>query len=420
MKRAPFILLLVAAALFVAGLLHLFHLRFEAGDVYPPYSSLRADPLGTKALFESVDRLLPVRRHFQSPNRLGDGRDTTLLVLGLSPLELRSDPEELKQLESFVADGGRLVIALVPQSQRPVPRWSSLEERSSGTNNPASTNKISKARRPARKSPFDDEEIGRRFHDIDLGEHWKFTLDYGPARRDEHGVIEPVEVNRRTDAPLPETLEWHSVAFFSKPDKPWRAIYAREKDRAVVMQRSLGRGTIVLLTDSYPFSNESLREQNHAGLLAWIVGPNRQVIFNETHLGVQEDPGIAALARKYRLGGVCVALVVLAGLFIWKNAVPFMLPPAEQIALERGDEVAGKESAAGFVNLLRRNLRASEVLETCFTEWKRSCGRAVPPAKFEQIQAIMAAEASQPARARNPVVVYQKCCEILARVKRET
>ena len=34
------------------GLLHLFALRFAQGDVYPPYSSLRSDPLGKKALYE--------------------------------------------------------------------------------------------------------------------------------------------------------------------------------------------------------------------------------------------------------------------------------------------------------------------------------------------------------------------------------
>ena len=28
----------------------------ETGDVYPPYSSLRTDPLGAKALYESLER----------------------------------------------------------------------------------------------------------------------------------------------------------------------------------------------------------------------------------------------------------------------------------------------------------------------------------------------------------------------------
>ena len=36
---------------------HLFQLRFEQGDIYPAYSSLRADPLGTKVFYESLETL---------------------------------------------------------------------------------------------------------------------------------------------------------------------------------------------------------------------------------------------------------------------------------------------------------------------------------------------------------------------------
>ncbi len=48
---------LLLGGLFVTGLIQLILLRFESGDVYPPYSSLRADPLGCKALYESLGRV---------------------------------------------------------------------------------------------------------------------------------------------------------------------------------------------------------------------------------------------------------------------------------------------------------------------------------------------------------------------------
>ena len=41
MNKGAAILMVLLALLFSAGLMHLFNLRFEAGDVYPPYSSLR-------------------------------------------------------------------------------------------------------------------------------------------------------------------------------------------------------------------------------------------------------------------------------------------------------------------------------------------------------------------------------------------
>src|SRR5262245_53572895 len=118
-KTLPAILLALLLAGFIGGLVHLFHLRFEAGDNYPPYSSLRADPLGAKALYESLDRIVSVRRHLQSLSKLGEGRDTTLLWLGDDAKDLRFLPAEFKDLETFVRTGGRLVIGLVPMVDRP-------------------------------------------------------------------------------------------------------------------------------------------------------------------------------------------------------------------------------------------------------------------------------------------------------------
>ena len=119
MKKLHLVLLVVALAGFVYGLLHLFRLRFEAGDSYPEYSSLRADPLGSKALYESLGSLLSARRHFRSLARLGDGPGTTVLLLGL-PAEAQLAPGDFKALETFARNGGRVVISLFPSFQ---PRW---------------------------------------------------------------------------------------------------------------------------------------------------------------------------------------------------------------------------------------------------------------------------------------------------------
>ena len=46
--------LILLIGLFCLLLVNLFLLRFRAGDIYPPYSSLRSDPLGTKALVKAL------------------------------------------------------------------------------------------------------------------------------------------------------------------------------------------------------------------------------------------------------------------------------------------------------------------------------------------------------------------------------
>ena len=75
MLRKPLLTLLLALLLavgFCSGLARLFTLRYESGDVYPPYSTLRADPLGAKGIYEAVGQLRGVetRRNFQPLKKL--------------------------------------------------------------------------------------------------------------------------------------------------------------------------------------------------------------------------------------------------------------------------------------------------------------------------------------------------------------
>ena len=112
--------LLLCAAVVVVTLVALLKLRFEAGDVYPPYSTLRADPLGAMALYESLQRLpgISVRRDFQATNRLPGGWDTTYLQLAGEISLWRKLPEDVVQaIERFMIEGGRLVILLSPQTR---------------------------------------------------------------------------------------------------------------------------------------------------------------------------------------------------------------------------------------------------------------------------------------------------------------
>ena len=170
---------------------------------------------------------------------------------------------------------------------------------------------------------------------------------------------------------------------------------------------------MVLATDSYFLSNEALRKDRHAELLAWLVGPARQVVFDEAHFGIVDTSGVASLMRKYRLHGLAVGLLLLAGLFLWQNASELRpaAPPDETAA----GYVAGKEAAAGFVNLLRRNIPPRDVLKTCFAEWKKSFTHGARPsaARIVQAEALLEADSALPQRQRNPVGTYQELCCIL-------
>jgi hypothetical protein len=150
----------------------------------------------------------------------------------------------------------------------------------------------------------------------------------------------------------------------------------------------------------------------HADLLAWLVGANRNAVFDEAHFGIVETSGVTTLMRKYRLHGVAAGLLLLAGLFIWKNSTSLAPPRAEE---KNPAFVPGKDAASGFVNLLRRSLAPRDLLATCFAEWKKSAAPSgkFPPAKLQKAEAVFAAEQARPDRERNPLAAYQNISHAL-------
>ncbi len=112
--------LLIAAA-GLAGIALLFELRFAAGDVYPRYSSLRSDPVGVRALYESLARLpgLTVGRSFVPIERRRDVH-ATVFYLGAGLGDLAAEKSDLRlQLEKTAARGNYVVVSLAPFSRNP-------------------------------------------------------------------------------------------------------------------------------------------------------------------------------------------------------------------------------------------------------------------------------------------------------------
>jgi hypothetical protein len=379
MKRSALILSLVAIAGFVFGIVQLFNLRFEAGDVYPKYSSFRADPLGSKALYESLESLLPTSRHVERWSRLPDGRGTTLLYLGADPDELKFPRHQWQSLETFVSSGGRLVISLVTQYKK------------RGT--------------PPTAQP--EEKL------IEAGQRWGFEVKHARLPKEDERYQHATARRRENDPSLPAELVWHNAIYFDDPGPEWKSVYVISNDLPVLIERDFGGGQIILCSDPYPFSNEALLAERQVGLLSWLIGPSHYIIFDETHLGVREEPGLATLLRRYRLHGLTVALLFLALLLIWKNADRF-IPPIDTQSNARAAAVAGRSSAFGFVNLLRRNIARNELIGVCIDQWKRSNAKRVSRQRLERIQSVIDAENKLPAGQRDPVRIYRSISEILS------
>ena len=417
-KSVPFFILLGCAALFVFGLVALFQLRFESGDVYPPYSSLRADPLGTMAFYESLGTVpgITARRDFTTANRLPEEPGTVYLHLAADRYEFEWVPPELfRELKNFLGRGGRLVIAYFPQTEMAAPNYFDAEVVTNAVKSAAPKSKDDKMvpppkpsqKKKKKKNPFAEADVA-------LDEAWNFHAGF-ETLFPEGESYQPVLVLNRTELPLPPKLGWHSGMIFTNCDPLWRTIYARGTN-AVVMERKFGKGSVVLATDSYFISNEAMAKDRHADLLAWLVGANKNVVFDEAHLGITETSGVAALMWKYRLHGLVAGLLLLAGLFIWKNSTS-LVPPLADEAPEKF--VAGKDAASGFANLLRRSIAPRDLLATGFAEWKKSnvTGGTVSAARRLAAENILQAENALPEKQRNPLAAYRKISETLRNQK---
>jgi Domain of unknown function (DUF4350) len=408
-KHLPILILLGCAMIFAFGIVQLVQLRFARGDVYPAYSSLRADPLGAMAFYESLEKIpgLSVRRDFSESNVLPEKPRTVYLHLAGSPDEWDWVPKDLfREIQDFLARGDRLVITFFPQTSA----FDFGENSEDKTNSVESSDQKLKTKKAFPKKDKDKSMRDEDKWGVDLGERWGVHTDFQELAQNGDSYA-PARVVNKTDLPLPKSLDWHSGLVFTNLDDAWKVVYARGTN-AVVIERRFDRGSVVMATDSYFASNEAMARNRHADLLAWLIGANTNIVFDEAHFGIVKTSGVAMLMRKYRLGGLVFGLMLLAGLFIWKNSAS-LVPP--QVDKEKDQFVAGKDSAGGFVNLLRRSIAPRDLLTTCFAEWKKSIAPSgkCSTARLQQAEAVFTAENSLPNKDRNPIAAYQKISETL-------
>ena len=378
--------LFAVAVVFAVGLTRLFTLRFAGGEIYPPGSSRRADPRGTRAFHDSL-ALLPgfrVTRNYERLRRtVPDPAGHTLILAGYEPELLVSPiPKTVAHdLDEFARAGGRVVLALTFGHAGAV------------------TNSWTGARQTLRRAGKESIESEQ------LSTLWGFQLS-----RHIGGTGGAILTSTNSD--LPAHLPWPGSRQFTSATDPWKILYTRDGE-AVIIERSLGRGSLVLLADDFLLSNEALRNQRKAALLAWLLGPNKRVIFDEAHLGLEHSPGLASLIRRYQLGGAAMGLLLLAALYVWQQTQTFNPPPTANSNDFPPDVVPGRSAATGFHNLLRRSVSVQQLIPTLFERWKETSGRRVHPRLLAEAVDLVNLESARPPNQRQPVTTYQKLVSLL-------
>jgi hypothetical protein len=341
-------------ALFLAGAWEVMIAPLTTGDVYPPYSTLRTDPLGAKALFESLSEqpALDVARLYKARSPLPS--ETSLLILGVNSSGWGAAPKTVfDDYEALLKRGGRIVIAFLP------------------TNAPETT--------PLTQA---------------LEEHWHIRPRYRKS----------TEQAKRDAGAIPR-----ESALYFEPGKEWRVLREREGNPTIV-ERDVSGGTLVLVGDSFPLSNQGLSEETDGALIARLVGPSRRILFDENQFGVSETGSVAVLIRKYHLEPALAVLLVVAGLFVWRNASTF-LPPRDD---QRSSRVSGRDSQEGLASLLRRNVPEDQLLLACWKEWSRSASRRDSQRGRAE---LVLREIGHETRKSDPVAGYRGACRILMEKK---
>lgn len=376
MKNAPkhFVVVLLSAILAIASalaIIALFLMRFHAGDVYPHHSTLRADPLGTRVLFESIREsgLATVSRNTRHIQDINLTSDTTLFFLGdqypISDAEETLPKDLANDLFHFVHDGGRLVVTL-----HPFFRIGSEEDAND-------TNTTAKVETEDRDSPCEsckkcDSGHAEATPDTDSPvinvTAWFGTEAF--ARPDATPGMTATQTMAYAHSGLPETLPANTSLCFTNLASAWHVVYANH-GQPVVMERPVGKGSMVLSTLSYVVSNEALRDDPYPQFLTWLMDNHARAIFDEVHLGITESPGVASLLRRYRLFGVLAACIGVALLWVWQQALP-LVPPRPTVTSNAIDSSTERDSMAGYVNLLRRSIPQRKILPVCVDAWRES------------------------------------------------
>ena len=221
-------------------------------------------------------------------------------------------------------------------------------------------------KKPSHHGEDDADEEQPFVEFAEVARRWGFTFGYAKG---EPGMAQKQRALRAAgEEALEAEISWHGALCFHDLKPHWKVLYTCQGE-PVVIERRYGSGSILLAADSFFVSNEALRRERSPQFLARLFAGPRDLVFDEEHHGVREQPGIASLARKYRLQGVIAGLGLLALLFVWQNAVRF-IPAAAAGAEEQ--PVLGREAAQGMVNLLRRSIAPRDLLALCADEWRES------------------------------------------------
>ena len=304
--------------LFVFSTYKILNRRVKKGDVYTQqYSSLRYDPMGTSIFFNSLQKMgFQVERLKEDhmPNNL-DPQHTIMFIL--SPFfSFNKDLEDA--MIGFILDGGRIVLTDDKYNSLMTffdTRIESIHKDPNGKEKKESSEAVSHD-----IFDFSGEKI-KVIHQRGLLSDWK---------------------KRQT-------------------------VYKCD-ERDVVLLLNHGKGDIVISSETYFISNESMAKAPPTTFLTWLMDGRKHVIVDEYHHGITIHKGISFLLYKYHLYWFIAYLALIFILYLWRVLPRFQAP------LHRPSEnnLRSYSSLQGYTYLLTQSVPKNRLLDICMTQWLKS------------------------------------------------
>ena len=160
-------------------------------------------------------------------------------------------------------------------------------------------------------------------------ELWGIKFQYCPVLNDYSSkATRPCPARPRCSSnPAPTGAQWARIPTVrSLPVTAWPTQPAADAIEKSFWQR---RPSFCWPKRQHQLSNEGLRDERDAEMIASLAGPAQRITFDENHFGVVETGSVTKLMRRYRLQGAVAILIVAAALFLWRSGGPSLLPPRE-------------------------------------------------------------------------------------------
>lgn len=323
MRKAVILIIIFFA--FFAGTVFIFQSRFRKGETFPDYSTLKADPLGTLALFESLHKTpnLTVTRNYSSSS-VFDISNSTVFFIGVQPYIFEMDGSLTSHIDSLLKKGNRVIVSFL---------------------NP----------------PFYSPSTVP----ADSAEKSKVLFTHSIKFRKKSSDISAVH---STDTFF-TNVTWPG-ALNLQADSSWKAIVSRDSFM-LLGEKKVHSGVLVVLHDGYNLSNQGLRDnikRNGSNpLIPYLISNSTTVIFDESHHGIVKRMGISALLQKTGFTPVIVFLCIWFLLLIWYiQGITIRVQPVsirDNLSTETPDSLQ---------LILTSRIAAKNILHTCRDEWQKS------------------------------------------------